>query len=54
MKIRELITQLQEGDPEANVFMEVMDDNGNIGPSEHVGVTFDDNGDVSIVEVSHE
>ena len=52
MKIKDLIARLSEGDPEATVMMDVTDENGNVGPTENIAVSFDDNGDVCFSEAA--
>ena len=48
MTIKQLIKELQKTDGKGTVFVETTNDNGEIILTKKVGVSFDDNNDVSI------
>lgn len=50
MTIGQLIEELKKGDQSKSVFIIVTDEDDQEGPSESVGIAFDDNGDASIYE----
>lgn len=53
MTVGDLIAELSRSvDHKATVFIEVVTDTGDYEPVEEVGVSFDDNGDVTIYQTA--